>query len=219
MALYVKVFTSFFTCKKTIRLRALLGDDALWIPIRLWAYAAENQADGDFSEYTEQEIAMLIGYTKDASSMLQALRQAGFLDGMIIHDWDDYNSYHKAFSDRAKSAATARWSKHNEKKVAKEKKDKTREREEPSIATSMLDASQAKPASEQQVIEFCRTLGLPDSDGSAMWFKWIGTGWKNGGNPIKDWKATIRSWKHSGYMPSQKGAKPIMQQPAQETFL
>jgi hypothetical protein len=34
--------------------------------------------------------------------------------------------------------------------------------------------------------------------------KWDGSGWKNGGQSIKDWKATVRSWKAAGYFPSQK---------------
>ena len=112
MSLFVKVFTSFYTHRKTMRARAILGDDAFWVLPRLWAYAAENQPDGDFSGYSDQEIAMLIGYSKDATSMLQALLQAGFIDeNRRIHDWAEHNSYHQTFADRAKVAAKARWEK------------------------------------------------------------------------------------------------------------
>lgn len=53
--------------------------------------------------------------------------------------------------------------------------------------------------------EYCASISLPKSDG--QWFvdKCEGSGWKNGGEPIKDWKATIRAWKTAGYMASQKG--------------
>jgi uncharacterized protein YdaU (DUF1376 family) len=51
---------------------------------------------------------------------------------------------------------------------------------------------------------FAVELGLPASDGEACYEKWQGNGWKNGPNKIKDWKATIRSWKAAGYLPSQK---------------
>ena len=50
--LYVKVFTGFYTHRKTLRLRATLGDDAFWVPPRLWAYAVDNQPDGVFENYS-----------------------------------------------------------------------------------------------------------------------------------------------------------------------
>lgn len=209
MALYVKVFTSFFSSRKTIRLRAILGNDALWVPIRLWSYAAENQPDGDFSGYSEQELALLIGYSGDATSMLEALQQAGFLDeGMKIHNWAERNGYHETFSQRGKNAAEARWSKHKEKKQKKE--NKRRERVEGSIATSIKGLTD----SESEVCDYCISIGLTKSDGVACFAKWQGNGWMNGKSPIKDWKATIRSWKAQGFLPSQKnGRTPKIETP------
>jgi hypothetical protein len=54
------------------------------------------------------------------------------------------------------------------------------------------------------VEEFCESIGFPKSDGETMFHKWQGNGWMNGGKPIKDWKATIRSWRGEGYLPSQR---------------
>lgn len=51
---------------------------------------------------------------------------------------------------------------------------------------------------------FARELGLPESDGESCFHKWEGNGWKNGTNKVRDWKATVRSWKATGYLPSQK---------------
>lgn len=110
--LYIRLMTGFYTHRKTARLRAVMGDDAYWVPPRLWAYCAENQPDGDLSGYDAPELAMLIGYNKDASSMLVALKSCGFMSNEgLIHDWDEHNGYHQKFSDRAKTAANARWSK------------------------------------------------------------------------------------------------------------
>jgi hypothetical protein len=112
MSLYIRIFTNFYSHRKTLRLLALIGNDALWVPPRLWAYAAENQPDGIFEGYTADEIASLIGYKGDAERMLQALISARFLDRepLRIHDWEEHNAYHKTYSNRAKKAATARWS-------------------------------------------------------------------------------------------------------------
>lgn len=109
MSLYVRLQISFFTNRKTVRLFQALGKDAYWIPPRLWAYAAQNQPDGDFSDYSPDELKMLLGFDGDATSMLEALKHAGFLDDMKIHGWDEHNGYHSIFSDRAKKAAAARW--------------------------------------------------------------------------------------------------------------
>lgn len=57
----------------------------------------------------------------------------------------------------------------------------------------------------EQVVEFTRSLGLPDSDGESCYWKWEGNAWTNGRQPIKDWKATVRSWRAAGYLPSQSG--------------
>jgi len=55
-----------------------------------------------------------------------------------------------------------------------------------------------------EVVAYCQDIDLPAADGVAVFDKWTGSGWKNGGQAIKDWKATIRAWKAQGYMPSQK---------------
>ena len=51
---------------------------------------------------------------------------------------------------------------------------------------------------------FFRELGLYPRDAEAIWNKWEGNGWTNKSQKIVDWKATVRSWKSHGYMPSQK---------------
>lgn len=56
----------------------------------------------------------------------------------------------------------------------------------------------------EEIVTFALSLGLPRSDGESCFHKWEGNGWTNGGEKIKDWKATIRSWKAAKYLPSQK---------------
>jgi hypothetical protein len=56
----------------------------------------------------------------------------------------------------------------------------------------------------EKVREFARGEGIRMSDAEWFWHKCQGNGWTNGGRPIKDWKATLRSWQRAGYLPSQK---------------
>lgn len=120
MSLYIRLQCGFWTNRKTARLRAVIGDAALWLPPRLWCYAAENQPNGDFSNYLPAELALLLGYTGDAQAMLEALQQASFMDGMRLHGWAEHNGYHAVFSERGKKAASARWG--GKDKTGKERK-------------------------------------------------------------------------------------------------
>ena len=63
-----------------------------------------------------------------------------------------------------------------------------------------------KPTIEE-VRAFCESEGLEERDADAFFHGKDGNGWKNGSAPIKDWKATVRSWKAQGYHPSQKDSK------------
>jgi hypothetical protein len=134
MSLYVRLDCNFFTHRKTAKLRAALGDDALWLAPRLWAYAAENQPNGCFKDYSAAELGQLLGYGKDAKRMLEALLHAGFLDSnpLRIHGWAEYNGYHAVFAARAKHAAEVRWQKERTKE-----KGHDRRGEEASIASSI----------------------------------------------------------------------------------
>lgn len=210
MSLYVRVETSFYTHRKTLRLRAAIGDDAFWVPPRLWAYAAGNQPDGCFKDYSAEEIASLISYTKDATAMLQALLKAGYMDAdpLRIHDWHHYNGILDFFSTRAKKAADARWKKsreQNPKQIRSEHSKAKHSRSEPSNASSIK-----RPFLKPQMAEVklhCAKLGLPENDAEWFYHKCEGNGWTNNGKPIRGWASTISAWKVAGYMPSQKNGK------------
>jgi uncharacterized phage protein (TIGR02220 family) len=139
MSLFVRVNTSFYTHIKTMKLRARIGDAAFWVPPRIWSVAAEQRPNGNFDGITSEELSLLIGYSGDANSMLQALLQAGFMDAepLRIHNWDKHNGYHVTYSERARSAAKARWEKQTTNKGDREEK----RREETSNAQALLQAS------------------------------------------------------------------------------
>jgi hypothetical protein len=170
MSLYVRLQSSFWTHRKTLRLRVLIGEPAFWLPPRLWSYAAENQPDGDFSDYLPEELALLLAYSGDAQAMLQALQQARFLDGMRIHDWQEHNGYHATFSTRAQTAARARWK--GKERIRKDKKGK-----DTSIASSITLSNTDRCLSDfsvflretfQRWIAFRKGLGKKPKDWDAM---------------------------------------------------
>lgn len=50
---------------------------------------------------------------------------------------------------------------------------------------------------------FCESIGLPKSDGTAMFLHWEEKGWAK----VNDWQLTIRKWQSFGYLPSQKNSR------------
>ena len=174
MSLWVKLYTGFYSHRKTARLRARLGFDAFWIPPRLWAYCAENQPDGNLGDYGAEEIANLLGYTGDAKSMLEALLQAGFLDDkpLRIHDWQEHNGFHQVYAERSRKAASARWNRQKPDQKDQKEGDEIdrRDREHCSSTTqAMLQAScptskpkarGTRPASktQDQIISECSAM-------------------------------------------------------------
>jgi len=61
-----------------------------------------------------------------------------------------------------------------------------------------------------EVRVFCKEIGMTESVGDFCFWKWEGNGWTNSGKSIRDWKATIRSWKAAGHLPPKQNgyAKP-----------
>jgi len=56
----------------------------------------------------------------------------------------------------------------------------------------------------EELKSFALEIGLTETDGEAMFHGLESNGWKRGANPLKDWKAHMRSWKSAGHHPSQK---------------
>ncbi len=69
--------------------------------------------------------------------------------------------------------------------------------------SSSPSASKSSSVSQKEIEEYCISIGLPGSDGEAMFLHWQEKKWP------KNWKLTIKKWKSFGYLPSQKQKKPF----------
>jgi hypothetical protein len=70
-----------------------------------------------------------------------------------------------------------------------------------------VNPSRGRAESEQVVIDYCKSLGLPEADGTFFWCRWESAGaggWYNAGKKIRDWKMVVRQWRAAGWCPSQK---------------
>ncbi len=56
----------------------------------LWHAVLEQQEDGDLSQWSDAVIAHASMWKGDAAVFVSALRQYGWIDGVLVHDWLDY---------------------------------------------------------------------------------------------------------------------------------
>jgi hypothetical protein len=194
MSLYIRLSTNFFSHVKTLRLKARIGNDAFWIPPRLWVYAAEHQPDGNLSKYTPEEIAMLVGWDGDARALLQALLHACFLDDdpLRIHGWDEHNGFHKAFADRASKAAMARW-----RRKEKTGEEKTGDEMTHALHQALLGHetnTPGIPVNEKQAVEWASMSGVPAEFAKDVFNQCEGVNWIDGARrPITNFRSYVAS--------------------------
>lgn len=72
------------------------------------------------------------------------------------------------------------------------------------VVNRVAQLGKARAHSEDEVVEFALKSKLTATDGEWFWLKCEGSGWTNGGKPIRDWRATLRAWGVAGYLPSKK---------------
>lgn len=164
---------------------------------------------------------MLVGCSKHAPSMLQALKDSGFVDSDgHIHDWQEHNGYHQKFSDRAKVAADKRWAKEKSPTPSKETKstesgnrkvesgDKHCLPLELSNASSMLGASDSqsefniprarkafKPPTVEDVKLEALGIELSETEADKFFYHYETNGWHTNAGPVKNWSMALKKWK------------------------
>src|SRR5512146_532366 len=105
----------------------------------LWHAVLEQQEDGDLSRWSDALIAQSAAWEGDATEFVTHLRERGWLDGHLVHDWIDYTGLYLIKKCSSGNAARLKeiWSKHGYKygkgngKYAKQKANGKRTNSEP----------------------------------------------------------------------------------------
>lgn len=71
------------------------------------------------------------------------------------------------------------------------------------LEASDVPITQSRP-SQEEVVEFCKSRNLLETDSIWFYSKMLGSGWKNNGKPVRSWRATITAWDIAKIFPSQK---------------
>lgn len=182
---------------------------------------------GDGSAWTDEEICGAIAGPDLMDAKISALKelmrknvlrrddQGVIYSSRMVKDEDIRRKRADAGTRGGLAKAKQNRSKIPSKRLAKAKQIPEYENEDENEDELFLLSSskKGKASNEQEVEAYCKSLDLPKSDAEYLWNKWEGNGWTNGKDKIKDWKATVRSWKAAKYLPSQKQQSSNQSQP------
>lgn len=144
MSTWFKFPCAYWSDPRQLRLRREIGDAALWLPARLWSFAATSAESGNLAEYLPGDLAQLLAYPSDGVAMIAALQSAGYLDEECrIIGWEELYSLPAARQRAGKTGAAGRWAKRASPVDGrqKEEKEKIEEREAHALRDGMRDAS------------------------------------------------------------------------------
>lgn len=158
---YFCVSPGFPTHRKTLRLFAEIGEAAYFVPPFIWAYASLNQQDGDFSAYTIADFSHILKLPEARTKkFIDGMKAAGFFDlkteegapCLKLHDWDEWNAFHKLKSESASKAAQVRWARE------KDKRDREQGRGAPPPGDGSPDGASAAPPGNKKAPELRKKI-------------------------------------------------------------
>lgn len=139
---------SYFEDIRLFKLRKQIGDDALWLPARLWCFCANAQTDGDLSEHSPESLAEVLRYHGKAD-LFAALESAGYIDAeRCVVDWAGHFSLFESRQRAARKGADGRWLKSSP-TPPPERQEETRQEErrgeDHALRDALRDASPPPP--------------------------------------------------------------------------
>lgn len=227
MAEDARISTALPRHPKAIKLQRRLGSGGCWSLICLFLWVAENKWDGNLEGMSGEDIEIAAGWTGAEGEFARVLAEVRFLDGQEneyrIHDWAEHNPWAASRGQRieaAKIAACARWQgERNANSIQTEcgsNADGMRTASAPhgnsnaeAIRTAMptTQPNQNQPNPTQKIKSAIPTLEevaiycqeRRNNVDPQQWFDhYSSNGWKVGRNPMRDWKAAVRTWERNG---------------------
>lgn len=193
---------------KLQRLEQTTGDlNAGMYLIRLWCHCQIVHTGR--LRITDAMLAHICRWQQTPADLRVVLDECGFIkqegEWLVVNDWDDHNHYLvSAWKNGAKGGKPKSYKTKPTGNRPVSRSDKATGYPIASSSSSSSIDKDKKKCSEVEARDFCVSLGLPASDGTAMFLHWEEKGW----GKVKDWRLTIRKWKQFGYLPSQKQRKP-----------
>lgn len=196
---------------KIYRLSSIINEPKFMVVgrlISLWHFVLQNAwRDSNLEPWGDDVIEQQSCWTGEKGVFVRALRDAGFLDGFVVHGWQkragrlvqDRRRNERRKHRRLTGGKTADGRRYTASKLAATlpnltlpnlKKDKD-------IVDKPPTARPVLPTLEQ-VKAYC--LERSNNVNAEKWFDhYQSNGWRVGKNPMKDWRAAVRTWEKSEY--------------------
>lgn len=171
----------------------------------LWWWALDYvPKNGDLSAFTSAEISTGAEWPGDAVAFHTALKEAGWIDeNGCINDWEEYSD--PCYSSRERQR---RYRKNKTLHNSNVTRDVTVTPYQSNPTNPILPKNKMVPSAParkffqkptpEEVSQYGAGIGFP-LDGKAFFDSYEAKGWMIGKNPMKDWKAAVRTWKNNGY--------------------
>lgn len=106
---WIKVYKDLPEHPKSDELAARLGDERAWTyVVQMWFWVAKTRPDGELAGVPDSMIASKAGWRGDPVVFVEALSQAGFIDGhegvRSVHNWLFYQQKHAERREKDKIA-------------------------------------------------------------------------------------------------------------------
>jgi hypothetical protein len=179
---------------------------------RLWSWADRQTTNGNAPGVTALWLNACMGRDGFAEAMLAVGWLALTKEGIAIPKFDEWISESaKVRALAARRARKFRAAKRNAASVTKSARETTTVQD--SIDTSVSIGTSKKVATRptlEEVAAYCQERGKGVDP--QKWFDhYSANGWKVGKNPMREWKAAVRTWEHGGDFFDRKPAeKPIV---------
>lgn len=205
---------------KTVKLERRLGAEGFRGLIWLFLWVGENRPDGSLRGMTAEDVEIAADWKGQAGQFVSALSEVQFLDGEAgeyrIHDWAEHNPWAAGRPARiaaAKIAAKTRWQLRDSDPDAARMRTACDSHESamphsPPLTTPQDVRSKAcvRPTLEEVTV-YCRERG--GRVDPQQWFDhYTANGWRVGKNPMKDWRAAVRTWERNGVDSTNGNRKP-----------
>jgi hypothetical protein len=203
---WIKVRKSLLTDPKIVRISSALKADRLrtvGAVVSAWCLLDDHTEDGRLDGYTVElfdEVLCCVGLARAMASVDWLEIGDGFLAA------PRFGEHNGKSAKRRMNDAVRKMSARQADKCplgVRLKSGPEKRREEKSILTLTSKNNTARGSLDELKL-FAVEIGLPASDGEAMYHHWEANGWRNGQSPSKDWRAGIRKWESQGWLPSQK---------------
>ena len=185
---------------RVVRMAELLGIPELHVVgclWKVWSWADQNSEDGNALCVTD---VTLERYTS-VTGFAHAMRQVGWLSGesgaLTLPNFTEHNG--QTAKKRAKTQA--RVQKHRNAFVTLKALPEKRREEKKKDTTNVVSRT---PPTIEQVTAYCKERGNA-VDPQAWLDHYTANGWRVGKNPMKDWKAAVRTWEKN----SKATSKPV----------